>query len=207
MATKVYKVLNTETGLYRTAGGGFNKRGKTWESLGLLRNSLNSQGYTREYGEEWIAPLPDDNVQIVEIIVEETPGNTRSLREFIEQERRFKLLAQKYGDGFRGLVEKIEKDGQQDDWQWVLLIPYTRVFGEFAGMLQEVDQVLEIIKDLKLKLNKDYRKSGRSGGMAVAFRDKRLAMQVRLRASCPSMISMDIKNFVEANLDTEEPVS
>jgi len=60
------------------------------------------------------------------------------------------------------------------------------------------------IKNLKLKMGTDYRKAN-SRGLALAFKSKQHAMQMRLRLDSDiKVVSLDIKNFVETNLDEEQ---
>lgn len=207
---KVYKVKDTETGLYRTAGGGWSKTGKTWNNLGHLKASISSEGYFRKSsGERWdrkpkgeyMQDLPNPNWMIIEIIVEEREGNTRSMIELVEEIRRKDELAEKYGKSFADLVTRIEGDGSRDEWGWCLLIPFSfakRQVSEAgeAAMKNE-------IKKRKLKQHKDYRlASSFNNGMAVAFKSKTDAAVIRL--SLPTdveVVSLDIKNFVEEVID------
>lgn len=199
---KVYKVKDTATGLYRTAGGGWSKTGKTWNNLGHLKSSIASDGYYRRSGGhrwdpveipkgEYLQDLPDPNWVIIEIIVEEREGNTRPMTELVEEQRRFMDLESKYGKSFADLCERIEKDGSRDTWVWCLLIPFA------FGSADKENLLLEELKKRKLKLNKDFRKAN-SQGMAIAFKSKQEAMMVRLSLPTDvSVVSLDIQNFVE----------
>lgn len=201
---KVYKVKDTASGLYRTAGGGWSKTGKTWNNLGHLKASIAGDGYYRRHGGhrwdptdkqkgEYLQDLPDPNWVIIEIIVEEREGNTRTMADLVEEQRRFMDLETKYGKSFADLVGRIEKDGSRDTWIWCLLIP-----SRFGSDDQEAALKKEMQKR-KLKQNKDYRiASSYNNGMAVAFKNKQDAMMVRL--SLPTdvnVVSLDIQNFVE----------
>lgn len=186
---KVYKVKNLKTGEYRTAGGGFSKTGKTWNNLGHLKSSLSNEGWhnTRRN----LAP-PSRDIVIIEIIVQETEGNTTVLADFIETQKRYRKLADKYGDSFSDLVQRIEKDGQQETWAWCLLIPL--VYGKSADWEKSF---LAELKKRKLKMGSDYRKAN-TKGLAVAFKSKEDAMMVRLTLPTDvQVISLDIQNFVE----------
>jgi len=192
---KVYKVKDQTSGLYRTAGGGWSKTGKTWNNLGHLKNSLGTASWSRNSDKT----LPDRDVVIIEIIVKETVGNTTVLADFIEKERRFNDLADKYGSSFSDLIKRIEKDDQQDAWSWLLLVPFKHnksAAWEESFMMQ--------LRDSKLKMNKDYRKAN-TRGLAVAFKDRKAAMLFRLALPTDvPIVSLDIQNFVETDVDVED---
>lgn len=191
---KLYKVKDQSTGLYRKPGGGWSKTGKTWNNIGHLKSSLHAEGLMREG-----CVLPDRDIIIIEIVVQETIGNTIVLADMIEKFNRFAGLNKKYGTSFSTLVDRIEKDGQQDIWTWCLIIPYT--LGKSAAW---EETTLKLLKSLKLKQNTDFRKSSASG-LALAFKTKEAAMRVRL--AIPSdikVIGLDIKDFVESNIDESE---
>jgi hypothetical protein len=197
----VYKVKDLETGLFLNKSCGWDKKGKTWESLGKLKLTLGNNGYfsDRHNGER----LFGDDVKIISIKIVETEDNTSDIDDFIEKHRRYQALGKKFGRSFQDLVERIEAQGQNEQFQWVLAAEgswdWTNKVptGDFAELLQ-------ICKDLKLKQNKDFKRASNYGeGGCVAFASKQVAMTVRLsmRGRCKGI---DIKEFVETNLDETE---
>lgn len=195
---KVYRVKNNRTGLYRTGGGGWSRTGKTWNSMAHLKASISGDGWYYDRSEKF-NQLPSDDIVIIEIVVQETIGNTMTLSGLVENQRRLMELKKQYGESFSKLVERIETDGQQDDWQWALVIPL-----KYGKSKAWEDELVAALKTQKLKMNTDYRKSNVQG-MAVAFKDRRAAMLTRLALSSETeVISLDIKNFVETHLDPED---
>lgn len=202
--TIVYKVKDLKTGLFMNKSCGWDKKGKTWDSLGKLRLTLGNKGYWKNgasYGSNSNEEF-GDNVKILAIKIVETEDNTSPLDDFVNRTRRYVALGNKYGRTFQELVERIEAQGQADQFAWVLVADsgwdhnnqcHT---GDFAEML-------EVIKSLKLKQNKDFKKaSGWNSNGCVAFASKQIAMTVRLSMSgrCKGI---DIKECVETNLDEE----
>jgi hypothetical protein len=195
---KVYRVKNNRTGLYRTGGGGWSATGKTWNSMAHLKASISGDGWYNSSTEKF-KQLPSDDIVIIEIVVQETIGNTMTMSGLVENQRRLLELKKEYGECFSKLVERIEKDGQQDEWQWALVIPL-----KYGKSKVWEDELIEKLKVQKLKMNTDYRKSA-VHGLAVAFKDRRAAMLTRLALSSDvQVISLDLKNFVETHLDPED---
>jgi len=204
--TTVYKVKNLKTGLFMTKGCGWDKKGKTWESLGKLKLTLNMSGYYRtddHYQHPNAKASFGPDVKIIAIKIVETEDNMSDMDEFLEKQRRYVDLGKKYGRPFQDLVERIEAQGQNNQFQWVLVAKSSWDYshqahtGDFAEML-------EIIKSLKLKQNKDYKKASTyNEGGVVAFASKQVAMTVRLslQGRCQGI---DIKQYVETNLDDED---
>ena len=200
--TTIYKVKDTETGLFMNKRGGWDKKGATWESLGKLKLTLGNRGCFHELhvkGDD----IFGDKVKILEIQIVEDEDNMSLLDDFIDRHRRYQAMGKKFGRPFQDLVERIEAQGQNEQFQWVLAAEGSwdwnnRVpTGDFA-------ELLDICKALKLKQNKDYKRaSASSEGGCVAFASKIVAMQVRLtmRGKCKGI---DIKDFVETNLDEVE---
>lgn len=203
----VYKVKNLKTGLYMGKGGSWDGKGKTWESIGKLKLTLNQAGYwsnSAHYPGRHEDKLPGPSVKIIEIQIVETEDTMRDLDELIIKQRRYIELERKHGEAFRDLVERIEAQGQNDQFQWVMIVDagydwQNKVHtGDYAEMLT-------IMKSLKLKQNKDFKKASHynSRQAAVAFASKITAMQVRLSLKA-SVQGIDIKDFVETNLDESE---
>ena len=199
----VYKVKDLESGLFMNKHGSWDKKGKTWESLGKLKLSLGAHGYwsnSAHYKPTRGEDTFGDQVKIITIQIVESEDNMEDLDNFVEKQRRYIALGHSYGDPFRELVERIEKQGQQDQFAWVLAADGTWDYnakvikGDFAELLQ-------VVKDMKLKQNKDYKKASNfADGGCVAFASKQLAMTVRLamRGKCKGI---DIQKYVEMNLD------
>lgn len=201
-AVKVYKVRNKATGEFRSAGGSFNKTGKTWNNLGHLKSSIAAEGWYRDGDTE----LPDDNIEIVEVVVRYDEGNVRPMKELIIAERRKRHLAKKFGSEFAALIERIEEAGQNNDFQWVLIVDghYNWQTSQQTG---DIVEMLEIIKRFKLKHNRDYKKSTTyNNGGAFAFASKQVAMMARLQIK-GNVQSVDIVKYVETNLDEEDSSS
>jgi len=204
--TTVYKVKDLKTGLFMNKHACWDKKGKTWESLGKLKLSLNGHGYyskSTHYQSANANAVFGDHIKIIEIKIVETEDNMSNLDDFLAKIRRYLAMGQKYGQSFQDLVERIEDQGQNHQFQWVLVANSTWDYnnqchkGDFAEML-------EIIKRLKLKQNKDYKKaSTHSNGGAVAFASKQVAMTVRLtmQGKCQGI---DIQDYVETDLDEED---
>lgn len=195
---KVYKVKDLETGLYRTAGGGWSSTGKTWNNLGHLKSSLTNEGYYNPSKKE--APGPEE--VIIEIIVQETEGNTIPVRDLIMRERKMIELEKKYGGPFKDLVRRIEDQGLNDQFQWVLTAKgkWNRARQAIEG---DFEELFKIIKSFKLKQHIDYKKASTyNEGGAVAFSKKSDAMKVRL-AMQGKVQGIDIKNYIETNLDED----
>jgi len=210
---KVYKVKDLSSGLYMAAGGGFTKTGKTWNNLGHLKSSLSGQGfyqkvspYSSNHGKlnigDYCHDLPNPDLVIIEIVVQETIGNTIVLTDFVSRQRRLLDLREKYGHSFADLVERIEKDDQASVWQWTLVLPHSHV----AEHRKEEDELLGLLKGLKIKQNADYRKAASDNrGVAIAFKNKNHAARIKLAFSNPTrLVGIDIKDFVETNLDEAE---
>ena len=196
---KVYKVKDLDTGMFRTAGGGWSRTGKTWSNLGRLKNSISGEGYYG-YSNSNNKDLPEPNIVIMEIIVQETEGNISPLSDLITRERRMIQLDKKYGDSFKNLVRRIEDQGQSEQFQWVLAAKgkWDRIRRATTG---DFEELMTLIKQFKLKQNVDYKKaSSFNTGGAVAFARKQDAMRVRL-AMKGQAAGIDIKNYVETNLD------
>lgn len=199
----VYKVKDEDTGLYMSRGGGWDKKGKAWESLGKLKLALQSAGYysTGSYRKEINdEPLPSSSIKIIEIVIEESEGNISLLADLVDRERRYAKLGLEFGDSFKELVTRIEAQGQNHQFQWVLVTnsKWNWMDREESGGKAEA---LEVIKALKLKQNKDYKMASNSGrDCAIAFASKAHAMQVRLTMK-NKVKGIDIKEFVETNLD------
>lgn len=200
----VYKVKDLETGLYMGKGGSWDRKGKTWESIGKLKLTLNQAGYwsnSTHYPGRNESKLPGPEVKIIEIQIVETEDNMTDLDDLIIKQRRYIQLEQKYGESFRDLVERIEAQGQNDQFQWVMIVQagYNWHTKEYTG---DILELLGIIKSMKLKQNKDYKKASNygTGKAAIAFASKEVAMRVRLMMSA-SVQGIDIKEFVETNLD------
>lgn len=199
--TKVYKVRNKETGLYRTAGGGFSKTGKTWNNLGHLKSSIATEGWYN-----WSAmqdKLPSSDLEIVEVVVRHDEGNTTLMRDLVIAERRKRDLAKKFGNEFSILIERIEAAGQNNDFQWVLIVDghYNWTTKDLTG---DIVEMTEVIKRMKLKHNRDYKKSTTyNNGGAFAFASKQIAMTVRLNLKC-KVRGIDIVKYIETNLDEED---
>jgi hypothetical protein len=198
--TIVYKVKNLKTGRFLTKSCCWHKSGATWDSIGKIKATLGNMGYWSGWNSETNF---DEDVKIIEIEVVHHEGNTSNLSELVERERRYRALGKEYGSNFQTLVERIEAQGQNEQFQWVLVAKSTYDYdndchvGPFAEML-------EAIKELKLKQNKDFKKASSyySGG-CVAFSSKSTAMAVRLRMS-GQCTSIDIKKYVETNLDEDD---
>ena len=196
---KVYKVKDLETGLFRTAGGGWSRTGKTWNNFGHLKSSIAGEGY---YGTSSNnnRELPDPDIVIIEIIVQESEGNTTPLCDLITRERRMIQMAKKYGDSFKDLVRRIEDQGQSEQFQWVLAAK-GKWDNTRRAIVGDFEELLGLVKAFKLKQNVDYKKASTfSEGGAIAFASKQDAMRVRL-AMKGRVTGIDIKNYVETNLD------
>lgn len=202
----VYKVKNTKTGQFMDKSGWFNKYGKTWDTLGKLKLTLQQAGYysSSEYRKEVNDhPLPKDELQIITIKIVESEGNMSPLADLVARERRFAKLALEKGEIFSTLVKRIEDQGQTEQFQWVLVTDHkwnwkTR---ESEGGLTDI---LEIVKKLKYKQNKDYKKaSAYNQGACIAFATKQQAMTVRLMFN-GQCTGIDIKDFVEIDIDDKE---
>jgi hypothetical protein len=192
---KVFKVKNLKTGEFRTAGGGWSKFGKTWNNLGHLKASLATTWWYREDSEEAIKARK--NYAIIEIVIVESEDNVTPMDDFVDKLKRAAKLREQYGRSFTDLVERIEKDGQSKDWQWVLIIPQNNRHPEYR------QEMLDYIKSQKLKLGKDVRKADADqGGIAVAFKEKKHAMAIKLAMETESgLVGIDIQTFMETNLD------
>lgn len=197
--TTIYKVKDLDTGLFMNKRGSWDKKGATWESLGKLKLTLGNHGCFHEDHE-----VGDDiygaKVKILEIQIIEDEDNMSLLDDFIDKHRRYQALGKKIGRPFQDLVERIEAQGQNEQFQWVLAAEGSWDWqnkvptGDFA-------ELLDICKSMRLKQNKDYKRASASGeGGCVAFASKQVAMTVRLtmRGKCRGI---DIKEFVETNLD------
>lgn len=190
--TIVYKVRNTKTGEFRTAGGGYSKTGKTWDNLGHLKSSLSSDGwYTHRKND-----VPGDEFEIVSVVVRCDEGNTRPLKDLIQRERKKRELSAAFGHNFATLVERIEDKNQNNDFQWVLIIK-----SHFMSQaLADAAEILAVIKRLKLRQNIDYKKSVSGHSGAFAFSTKQIAMMVRLNIKA-EVRGVDIVQYVETDLD------
>lgn len=201
----VYKVKDLNTNLFMNKHGGWDKKGKTWESLGMLKLSMSTHGYwskSTHYPARNADMIFGDHIKIISIKIVETEDNMSSLDDFVAQQRRYADLEQKFGESFRDLVERIEKQGQTDQFQWVLVCQSGYDFRNNV-LSGDIVEMLDILKSMKLKQNKDYKKAStyKSGKAAVAFTSKMVAIQVRL-AMRGKVDSIDIKDFVETNLDS-----
>lgn len=211
MSTRtVYKVKDLDSDLYMGKGGNWEKKGKTWESIGQLKLTLNNAGYwssNPSYPGRNEGELPGPNVKIIEIVIQETEDNMSNLDDLIIKQRRYIALGQRFGSAFRDLVERIEAQGQNNQFQWVMVCDcrYDWQNKEYTGDIMEL---LEICKRMKLKQNKDFKKASayNERQAAVAFASKGVAMQVRL-AMQGKLTSIDIKDYVETNLDEAEGIS
>jgi uncharacterized protein YegJ (DUF2314 family) len=201
-----YKIMNTDTGLFMTASGGFNSKGKIWESMANLKNALRGKGYYNRQrlsngDTPYYLPLPDNNIKIIEVIVEHTDGNNWSLNETVARERRFIELAEQHGDSFSTLVRRIEDQKLTEQFQWAMIVNsgYDWKAGKAIG---DITKILEAMKACKLKLNKDYKKVSHHHKSSIAFARKEDAMRVRLMVDCP-VTSINITDYMEIDLDTE----
>lgn len=123
MAKLLYKILNTETGLYSSGGStpSFKKTGKTWTTIGALKNHLalvedyrtyysNKDGGISKYYEGCVIveyePVVSDVLSITDMIEERNRKREKKRREqeiarekrIKEQEhQRLRELASKHG--------------------------------------------------------------------------------------------------------------
>ena len=200
---KVYKIKDIETGLFKCANGSWSKTGKTWNSLGNLKNSLHHYQDTDYKTGDYRLDLPEPNLVIIEIEVVQTESNSKTVQEFVLEERRKARLAKDYGSSLVNLIERIEDQGLRDKFKWVLYggngYNYTTRENEttFSDMMDEC-------RRLGLKANRDFKKASRDReGGAIAFVNKTHAMQVRLGIS-GKVSSFDINQLIETNLDEAE---
>lgn len=198
----IYKVKDLSTGLYMGRGGGWDKKGKTWESIGQLKLTLGNAGWWSNSNANLNElDLPSPDMKIIEIIIVESEDKMVDLIDLVERQRRYIKLGFRYGQAFRDLVERIEAQGQNDQFQWVMVCDasYDWRKKEHTG---DIVELLDICKKMKLKQNKDYKKatSYNERQAAVAFASKMVAMQVRL-AMKGKVKGIDVKDFVETNLD------
>jgi hypothetical protein len=200
----VFKVKNLDTGKYMGKSGRWDNKGKTWETIGQLKLTLGNAGYwsnNPSYSGRNDGKLPGPRVKIIEVQIVESEDNMSDLDDVILRQRRYITMGLKYGESFRNLVERIESQGQNDQFQWVLVCQagYDWQAKEPTG---DIVEMFDLIKSMKLKQNKDYKKSttySDSNG-AIAFASKSIAMQIRLAMS-GRVTSIDIKDYVETNLD------
>lgn len=203
---KVYKIKDTKTGLFKCANGSWSRTGKTWNSLGNLKNSLHHYQDTDYKTGDYRFDLPEPHLVIIEIEVVQTESNSKSVHDFVVEERRKAELAKKYGSSLVDLIERIEEQGLRDKFKWVLYggNGYNYVTRENETTFSEI---MEGCKRLGLKANRDYKKASRDReGGAVAFVNKTHAMQIRLGIS-GKINSFDINQLIETNLDETEAVS
>lgn len=206
MATRtVYKVKNLATGEYMGKSGRWDNKGKTWESIGQLKLTMAQAGWwSNSRMETNEGELPSPNMKIIEIVIVETEDNMTDLSLLVERQRRYIKLGSRYGQAFRDLVERIEAQGQNQQFQWVIVCDagYDWQTKQHTG---DIVELLDICKRMKLKQNKDFKKASayNERQAAVAFASKSIAMQVRL-SMLGKIHSIDIKDFVETNLDEVE---
>jgi hypothetical protein len=202
---KVYKVKDLSTGLYMGKGGGWDKKGKTWESIGQLKLTLGNCGWWSRSNEKMNDnDLPNSDIKIIEIVIVEDENNMTDLAEIVARQRRYIKLEEKFGSSFRELVERIEAQGQVNQFQWVMIVESSYDYNNKAHK-GDIVEMLDMIKHLKLKQNKDYKKASSyfNQQAAIAFASKQVAMQVRLGMKA-RVQGVDIKDFVETNLDESE---
>lgn len=201
----VYKVKDLNTGLYMGKGGHWDKKGKTWESIGQLKLTLGNAGWWSKSNPKLNnSDLPDPDVKIIEIKIIESEDNMTNLHELVSRQRRYIALEEKFGTSFRDLVERIEAQGQENQFQWVMIVQSSYDYNNKVHK-GDIVEMLDLIKSMKLKHNKDFKKASSyfHGQAAIAFASKMVAMQIRL-AMKASVQSVDIKNFIETNLDDSE---
>lgn len=201
----VYKVKDLDTGLYMSKGGGWDKKGKTWESIGQLKLTLGNAGWWSNSNlttNDRELPTPD--MKIIEIVIVESEDKMTDLVDLVERQRRYIKMGFRYGQAFRDLVERIEAQGQNDQFQWVMVCD-SRFDWKKREHTGDIVELLDICKGMKLKQNKDYKKASsyNERQAAVAFASKMVAMRVRL-AMKGKIKGIDIKDFVETNLDEAE---
>lgn len=196
---KVYKVRDKSTGEYRTAGGGWSRTGKTWNNLGHLKSSIAAEGWYNMHA--LVNQLPSNDIEIVEVIIREDVGTTSPMRDLVIAERKKRALSKKFGGDFATLIERIELAGQNNDFQWVLIVSgsYDWKTRKPTG---DIVELYDLLKRMKLKQNKDYKKASSGGGGAFAFASKQVAMMARLQLK-GKVQSIDIVKYVETDLDEE----
>jgi hypothetical protein len=202
----VFKVKDIATGLFMNKHGCWDKKGRTWESLGKLKLTLNGLGFYNKlpgYDNHNATKDFGDSIKIIEIKIVETEDNMTSMDDFIGKLRRHAELGKKFGQPFQELIQRIEDQGQNEQFQWVLAAKgrwdTTRnaIGGEFG-------ELLAIVKSMKLKQNKDYKKaSNYSDGGVIAFATKQQAMTARLMMS-GKVTGIDIVKYVETDLDNTD---
>lgn len=193
--TKVYKIRNGK-GLWSSGGSypSFSKRGKTWDSLGHLKNHLSNYTASR-YGYSG-NQVPDD-WEIVEVQIKYDECSRIKAKDAVAQMQRKAELAKKYGMPFANLVERIEAKNEQDIYQWVLIVGDNN---RWSREKEYLDKFKALIKANKLKQHTDYKLAYENDYGVFAFKDKAHAAMLRLAYDGP-LVSVDIKNYIETNLD------
>lgn len=198
MGDKVWKIRNKD-GLWSNGGSSptFSKTGKTWSNIGHVKSHLSSFDY-RTYnrdGTPAYRDLPPEDWEIVEIEVRYDESSKTNVRDLVKSQRRRRELERQFGSHFSSLVGTLEDKNLQNEFQWVLIVgqPYRS---------EQLDLFTKLIKDHKLKLNSDYKKSVSNSVGSFAFKSKLDAMKLRL-AFPHEVKSVDITQYVETNLDID----
>ena len=88
---KVYKIKDNKTGLYHSGGGGerWDKNGKTWSSLGRLKNHFS---YFREYTkpDQYFKALQSNDWTIEEYELSTVFSKSSTMKEFIDDWKKSK---------------------------------------------------------------------------------------------------------------------
>ena len=181
----------------------FSTRGKAWVSLGALKTHLRYLVERHHYdkvdpAEPWrkvTKRLPDDWEIVEFVIIEENTDLIKPANSVVEIMKRRETLVHHHGEAFANLVDRLEKNGQEEEYQWCLCSkdPYRHTGYQ--------DELLALLKTKKLKRGTDIQTATAGGDTAVAFKDKSQAMLLKLGFK-HKLTAVNLKEFVETNLDS-----
>lgn len=181
----------------------FSTRGKAWVSLGALKTHIRYLVEKSHYdkvnpSEPWrkiTKSLPEDWEIVEFVIVESNTDLVRPANSVVEVMKRRETLVHHHGEAFANLVDRLEKNGQEVEYQWCLCSkdPY-----RYEKMQ---DELLALLKSKKLKRGTDIQTATSGGDTAVAFKDKSQAMLFKLEFK-HKLTAVNLKEFVETNLDS-----
>jgi hypothetical protein len=186
----LYKVCDTETGLFMTKNGGWTKKGFTWESLGKLKLSMQWRFTTEE-----VAPS-NLKIQTIRLVTEPC----MDLQDLVDREQRLKQICSDFGSNTKDLIRKIEDRNLIEEYKVVLVIQtrYDYLSKSNPGFVE----FQQAIKGLKIKQTTDFMKSASHNDYpALALKSKAIAMQIKL-AMQTAVKALDIKDLTESELDT-----